>query len=281
MTEDPTAAERKRLLLSMLIPFMLVFLMWLMMGTSLLFGNDFHFLGIFPGRASSLTGVITSPFVHSGFRHLFNNSLPLFILGTALFYFYSQVSFRVLLWVTLLTGLAVWMTGRPAWHIGASGIVYGLAAFLFVSGIIRKHIPLMALSLLVAFIYGEMVWGIFPGFRIDISWESHMLGAAAGVILAIWYRHEGPQKPQPFYEREEDEEAGAEDENHGQAEAGAEDENPGQAEGGTGDENPGRKEAVADDEIPGRAESGADDENPGSDGDGAEENEAGSAKRAN
>mgnify|MGYP000927921535 CR=1 FL=1 len=211
MTKDSSAAEKKRLLLSMLIPFMLVFFMWLMMGASLLFGNDFHFLGIFPGKVTALTGIITSPFVHSGFRHLFNNSLPLFILGTALFYFYSQVSFRVLLWVTLLTGLAVWITGRPAWHIGSSGIVYGLAAFLFVSGIIRRHIPLMGLSLLVAFIYGEMVWGIFPGFRIDISWESHMLGMAAGVILALWYRHEGPQKPVPFYESEEEYEAGADE----------------------------------------------------------------------
>jgi membrane associated rhomboid family serine protease len=72
--------------------------------------------------------------------------------------------------------------------------------FCFVSGIIRRHIPLMGLSLLVAFVYGEMVWGIFPGFRMDISWESHMLGAAAGVILAVWYRAEGPQKPVPFYE---------------------------------------------------------------------------------
>ena len=195
----------------MLMPFMLVALMWLMLGASLLFDTDFHFLGIFPGKISALPGIITSPFIHSGTRHLLNNSLPLFILGTALFYFYSQVSFRVLLWVTLLTGLAVWITARPAWHIGASGIVYGLAAFLFVSGIIRRHIPLMALSLLVAFLYGEMVWGIFPGFRLDISWESHMLGAAAGVILAVWYRGEGPQKPVPFYEREEeDEEAAAE-----------------------------------------------------------------------
>jgi membrane associated rhomboid family serine protease len=96
------------------------------------------------------------------------------------------------------------MTGRPSWHIGASGIIYGLASFLFVSGIIRRHIPLMGLSLLVVFIYGEMVWGIFPGFRLDISWESHMLGAVAGIMLAVWYRAEGPQKPVPFYETEEE-----------------------------------------------------------------------------
>ncbi len=205
MTDTSSEAEKKRLLLSMLVPFLLVAFMWLTLAIGWLFETNLHFLGIYPGKASSLTGIITSPFIHSGARHLFNNTIPLFILGTALFYLYSQVSFRVLLWVTLLTGLAVWLTGRPAWHIGASGIVYGLASFLFVSGIIRRHIPLMALSLLVAFVYGEMVWGIFPGFRIDISWESHMLGAAAGVILAVWFRAEGPQKPVPFYEREEEE----------------------------------------------------------------------------
>jgi membrane associated rhomboid family serine protease len=227
MTEGASSFEKKRLLLSMLIPFMLVVLMWLMLGASMLFGTDFHFLGIYPGKISALPGIITSPFIHSGTRHLFNNSLPLFILGTALFYFYSQVSFRVLLWVTLLTGLAVWITARPAWHIGASGIVYGLASFLFVSGIIRRHIPLMALSLLVAFIYGEMVWGVFPGFRIDISWESHMFGAVAGVVLAVLFRREGPQKPVPFYEREEEEEeAGAEAET-GSDEPGGEDTSPG------------------------------------------------------
>lgn len=204
MEEGSAATEKRRLLLSMLIPFLLISFMWLVKVAEVIFETDFYFLGIFPRKLSSLTGILTSPFIHSGFRHLFNNSLPLFILGTALFYLYSQVSFRVLMWIMLLTGLTVWLTGRPAWHIGASGIVYGLASFLFVSGIIRRHIPLMGLSLLVAFVYGEMVWGIFPGFRIDISWESHMLGAAAGLLLAIWYRAEGPQKPVPFYENEEE-----------------------------------------------------------------------------
>ncbi|MFZ2286228.1 MAG: rhomboid family intramembrane serine protease [Bacteroidales bacterium] len=213
MDETTTATERRRLLLSMLIPFLLVAFMWLVKITEVLFETDFHFLGIFPRQVSSLTGIMTSPFIHSGIRHLFNNTIPLFILGTALFYFYSQVSFRVLFLIMLLTGLAVWITGRPAWHIGASGIIYGLATFLFVSGIIRRHIPLMGLSLLVAFIYGEMVWGIFPGFGMDISWESHMLGAVAGLLLAGWYRAEGPQRPVPFYEGEEDDEDGQLEEN--------------------------------------------------------------------
>jgi len=204
MDESSSHFERRRLLLSMLIPFLFIAFMWLVMSAEAIFRTDFYFLGIFPKRLTSLTGIITSPFIHADLKHIFNNTIPLFVLGTALFYFYSQVSFRVLLWLFLLTGMAVWLTGRPAWHIGASGIIYGLASFLFVSGIIRRHIPLMALSLLVVFLYGEMVWGIFPGFRIDISWESHMLGAVAGLILAVWFRAEGPQRPVPFYEREEE-----------------------------------------------------------------------------
>ncbi|MDX9773389.1 MAG: rhomboid family intramembrane serine protease [Bacteroidales bacterium] len=218
MDAGSSEAEKRRMLLSMFIPFLLVSFMWLIKGVEVLFETEYHFLGIYPRQLSALTGIVTSPFIHSDFRHLFNNSLPLFILGTALFYFYSEVSFRVLLWIMLLTGMAVWITGRPAWHIGASGIIYGLASFLFVSGIIRRFIPLMGLSLLVAFIYGEMVWGIFPGFRIDISWESHMLGAAAGLVLAVWYRSEGPQRPVPFYEREEeDDEEGYEENDTGES----------------------------------------------------------------
>jgi membrane associated rhomboid family serine protease len=209
MDERSSNFEKRRLLLSMLIPFLFIAFMWLVMGAEAIFKTDFHFLGIFPRRFESLTGIITSPFIHANLKHIFNNTIPLFVLGTALFYFYSQVSFRVLLWLFLLTGFAVWLTGRPAWHIGASGIIYGLASFLFVSGIIRRHIPLMALSLLVVFLYGEMVWGIFPGFRIDISWESHMLGAVAGLLLAIWYRDEGPQRPVPFYESDEEEQEDA------------------------------------------------------------------------
>lgn len=211
MEEHSSDFEKRRLLLSMLIPFLMVCCMWLVMGLEALFETDLYFLGIFPLRASSLAGIFTSPFIHAGLRHLFNNTIPLFVMGTALFYFYPQVSFRVLFWLFLLTGLAVWLTGRPSWHIGASGIVYGLASFLFVSGIIRRHIPLMGLSLLVAFLYGEMVWGIFPGFRPNISWESHMLGAVAGLLLAVWYRAEGPQRPVPFYEKEEEEQGDPEE----------------------------------------------------------------------
>ncbi len=185
----------KKLRLSMLIPGIIVFMMWLLKISELLFELDPTRLGIFPLSVKGLPGIIFSPFIHSGFRHLFKNTLPLFFLGSALFYFYSGIAVRVSLWTWVLTGLSVWLAGRPAWHIGASGLIYGLASFLFFSGILRKYFRLVALSLLIVFLYGSMVWGIFPDIYQDVSWESHMLGFISGIILSVVYRKEGPQQP--------------------------------------------------------------------------------------
>jgi len=140
-------------------------------------------------------GIVFSPFIHADFNHLISNSLPLFLLGVALFYFYSEVALKVFTLTFFLTGILVWVAGRDAWHIGASGLVYGLASFLFFSGIIRRYFRLIALSLLIVFLYGSMVWGLFPGVYKNVSWESHMLGFFSGVVLAIWFRKEGPQAP--------------------------------------------------------------------------------------
>jgi membrane associated rhomboid family serine protease len=189
---------RKKLLLSLIIPGIFVFIMWLVKIIELLFELDFSGFGIYPLKINGFSGIIFSPFIHADFKHLFNNSLPLFFLSIALFYFYSEVAMKVFAWTFLLTGLLVWLAGRDAWHIGASGLVYGLASFLFFSGIIRRYYRLVALSLLVVFLYGEMVWGIFPGVYKNVSWESHMLGFFSGIILSIWFRNEGPQ--QPVYE---------------------------------------------------------------------------------
>jgi membrane associated rhomboid family serine protease len=201
---------RKRLGLSMLIPGIFVFLMWLVKIIEVLFSINLASLGIYPLTPKGLPGIIFSPFIHANFGHLFNNSLPLFFLGTALFYFYSEIAVKVSLWTYFLTGTLVWIAGRDAWHIGASGLIYGLASFLFFSGIIRKYFRLVALSLLIVFLYGSMVWGIFPNIYREISWESHMLGFISGIILAVAYRKEGPQ--QPAYEWNEEENEGENEE---------------------------------------------------------------------
>ena len=197
----------------MIIPGIFVFLMWMVKIVEVLFGIDFSDYGIYPLTARGLEGILFSPFIHASFSHLFNNSLPLFFLSVALFYFYSEVAIKVFLWTYFLTGLLVWIAGRAAYHIGASGLVYGLASFLFFSGIIRRYFRLIALSLLIVFLYGSMVWGLFPGVYKNVSWESHMLGFFSGVVLAIRYRNEGPQKPVYEWMEEEETMPGEDEEN--------------------------------------------------------------------
>jgi membrane associated rhomboid family serine protease len=211
--DSENAFYRKKMLLSMLIPGIFVSLMWLVKISEVLFDVDFSSFGIYPLTVKGLAGIFFSPFIHGDFNHLFNNSLPFFFLATALFYFYSEVALKVFGWTYFLTGLFVWLAGREAWHIGASGLVYGLASFLFFSGILRKHFRLIALSLLIVFLYGSMVWGIFPNVYKNVSWESHMLGFFSGLILALWYRKEGPQQPAYEWMNDEEEEAGKEGEN--------------------------------------------------------------------
>lgn len=194
VSDVETRFYRKKLLLSILIPAIFIFFMWLIKIIEVIFEADFTAGGIYPLTLKGLPGIVFSPFIHNDFRHLVNNSLPLFLLSAALFYFYSEVALKILTLTYLLSGILVWIWGRESWHIGASGVVYGLAAFLFFSGIIRKNFRLTALSLLVVFLYGEMVWGLFPGVYRNVSWESHMLGFFAGIGLSIFFRKEGPQE---------------------------------------------------------------------------------------
>jgi membrane associated rhomboid family serine protease len=214
---DEASFYRKKLLLSIIIPGFFVFLMWLVKIIELLFDIDLTGFGIYPLEIRGLPGIFFSPLIHENLKHLFSNSVPLFFLATAVFYFYSEVALKVFLWTYFLTGLLVWIAGREAWHIGASGLVYGLASFLFFSGIIRRYFRLIALSLLVVFLYGSMVWGMFPEFYKNVSWESHMLGFFSGIILSIWFRKQGPQRPVYEWMDEEEEEKGGEGDGEGKS----------------------------------------------------------------
>jgi membrane associated rhomboid family serine protease len=219
MKDQITEIYRKKLLLSTVIPGVLIFIMWLVKIIEVLFELDFTRGGIYPLDPAGLQGVILSPLIHDDFRHLFNNTLPLFFLSIFLFYFYSDHAMKILGLTWLLTGSFVWFTGRESWHIGASGLVYGLASFLFFSGIIRKYFRLIALSLLIVFLYGSMVWGIFPDNNTNVSWEAHMLGFFSGIILTIIFRNVGPQPPVYDWMLEEEEESAREGE--GENENGA------------------------------------------------------------
>lgn len=199
---------RKKLLLSMIIPGIIVFFIWLVKISEVILDLDLTGGGIYPLEARGLPGIIFSPFIHADFRHLLNNTIPLFFLSVALFYFFSDAALKIFGWTYLLTGCFVWIAGRSAWHIGASGLVYGLASFLFFSGIIRKHLRLAALSMLIVFLYGSMVWGMFPEIYKNVSWESHMLGFISGIILTIAFRNEGPQPPVYEWMDEDEEDEG-------------------------------------------------------------------------
>lgn len=206
--------EERNMLQAMMIPALLVTLMWAVKIIEVVGDYDLSFLGIYPLKWESLPGILVTPFIHGDFRHLSANTVPIFILGSALFYFYRNIAWKILILIWLFTGIWVWIGARPSYHIGASGIVYGLSAFIFVSGIIRKHTGLMAMALVVVFLYGSLIWGIFPEFfpQERISWESHLYGLVAGIALAFFYRGEGPQRKKYSWEFEEEDE-GDDDEN--------------------------------------------------------------------
>src|SRR5690606_26258035 len=126
------------------------------------------------------------PLLHANFYHLLSNSIPLVVLGTALFFFYNRIAGRVFFYCYFVTGILVWIFARSANHIGASGLVYGIAFFLFFIGFSRKDFVSISVSLITVFFYGGIIYGVFPG-QLFVSWESHLLGALVGVYCAFEY----------------------------------------------------------------------------------------------
>jgi len=197
--------EKKKFIYSAVFPFIFVLFIVLVKTIELYFDTSFVRFGILPREFSGLKGVLLAPFIHGDWNHVFNNSLPLLILGWAMFYFYRSLAPKVILLSFLLAGLYTWISARTAYHIGASGLVYALFGFLFISGFLRKYIPLVALSPLVAFLYGSLIWGILPWDK-SISWEGHFWGLLIGLILAVVYRKQGPQRKEFVWPEEDEEE---------------------------------------------------------------------------
>lgn len=210
--------EKKHFYHSLVFPGFFLFLIWFFKFIEYGFETDLSFLGVLPRHWTGLIGIFTSPLVHADIKHLFDNSIPTFFLSLAIFYFYRAVAYKVFFIIYLSTGALVWAFAREAYHIGASGLIYGFASFLFVSGIIRSNRSLLAISLLVVFLYGSLVWGLFP-YDYQISWESHLMGAITGVATGIVFRKEGPDSDFEMWvrEMEEDEE---EDEKSPEMESG-------------------------------------------------------------
>lgn len=186
-------------------PILLLILMWTIFFADNQLGLELYQWGVHPRETDGLKGIFFMPLIHSqrDINHLFNNSLPTFVLLASLIYFYRKLAFRVVFWIWLGTGILTWLGARESYHIGMSGVIYGLAGFLFVSGAIRKYRPLMGVSLFVTFLYGSLIWGIFP-MQTHVSWEGHLFGLGMGIILAFVYRRQGPQSPKFRYEIEKE-----------------------------------------------------------------------------
>jgi membrane associated rhomboid family serine protease len=168
-------------------PILFILIIWIVFWFEVRFGFDFKFLGIYPRTLMGLRGAIFSPFIHGDIQHLYHNTIPLFVLSVALFYFYRAIAWKVIFYGILLSGLLTWGIGRPAYHIGASGLIYVLMSFTLFKGIFARHFRLIALSLLIVFLYGSMIWYVFP-IKSEVSWEGHLSGFLVGIFFAIIFR---------------------------------------------------------------------------------------------
>lgn len=165
---------------------------------------DLGFLGIYPRNISGLPGIFTAPLIHGSWQHLYSNTPPLIALFTLLFYFHQKIAVKTILSIWLLSGIFVWIFARQVYHVGFSGILYGLVAFVAWNGIFRRDLKSIALSLIILIYFGGMIAGILPGQE-KISWESHLLGGISGVIISFLNRREDyPENPENKEELEEE-----------------------------------------------------------------------------
>ena len=184
------------------IPLLAMIIIWAVYWLELALGVNFNEMGVMPRTLSGLKGVILSPFIHGSLEHLYNNTIPLGILLTALWYFYKDAAWKIVLYGILISGLLTWLIGRTSYHIGASGLIYVLASFIFFKGIFSSYYRLIALSLIVVFIYGSLLWYIFP-VKEGISWEGHLAGFLTGLLLASVVKATIPKPKKYEWEKED------------------------------------------------------------------------------
>lgn len=183
--------ENKKIWWVFVQPFLFVALLWLIFGLDEYFDLNLYQYSLLPRDFSQWFGVFTFPLIHGGVDHIAGNTWSIFILLAGVRYFFPQV-FGKVFWVSFIVpGVITFFIARPSFHLGASGMVYSLVAFLFFSGVIRLNRYLLALSLLMVFLYGNSVWYIFP-IEDGISFEGHLSGAIVGFTLAVLFRKTEP-----------------------------------------------------------------------------------------
>jgi membrane associated rhomboid family serine protease len=204
--EDPHA-DTRRLRRAFLVALTFTCILWAIRIVETLAGLDLAPYSLYPRQAPGLRGILLAPLLHGGFAHLIANTAPILALGTALIYGYPRAARIVIPVVWLGSGLAVWLVARPAFHLGASGLAFGMLFFVFTIGALRWDRRAIALSLTVFLLYGGMIGGILPTTP-NISFEYHLAGAVLGVILALMYRNLDPAPKEKTYDWEGEEEDG-------------------------------------------------------------------------
>ena len=197
-------ADTRRLQFAFIVALSFALLLWMLKLAEYLGDFDFSRFGIYPRQAAGLVGILCAPFIHGSVSHLFANTAPIIVIGTMLLYGYPRSAKVLIPAVYLGGGFAVWLFAREAFHIGASGLAFGMLFFVSTIGIIRRERRTIALSLLVLFLYGGMIWGVIPGAN-DVSFESHLSGALIGIALAFLLRNRDPEPPRKQYSWEHDE----------------------------------------------------------------------------
>jgi len=189
---DPeyTASDRaaRNFILALRLAAMFVLLVWLVHLLGWLVPWELRVYGLRPREAIGLLGVLSAPFLHADLAHLTSNTVPLFVGMTATLFLYPHAALRALPMILLGSGVLAWLFARPNVHIGASGLVYGILAFVFASGLLRRDLRSVGVSLMVWFLYGSLIWGVLP-LRQTMSWELHLSGALAGLLAAWLWRH--------------------------------------------------------------------------------------------
>ncbi|TGD57076.1 rhomboid family intramembrane serine protease [Flavobacterium humi] len=176
-------------------PLYLVLALWIVFWIEVQFKVSLTEFGIYPRTLSGLKGIVFSPFLHADISHLYNNSIPLFLLVAALRFFYRKQSLEVLVYGILFSGFGTWLIGRDNFHIGASGLIYVLISFIFFKGIQTNYYRLVSLSLTIVVLYGGMIWYVFPSAEAEISWESHLSGFITGFLLSFFMKTSVYQRP--------------------------------------------------------------------------------------
>ena len=209
-TPDPAFSQSVRaqhnFRLALKLSLVFVAILWLIFLADRILGLDLRSLGVQPRTFDGLRGIIFAPLLHGGFSHIVANSAPLVVLGTGMLYLYPSSAFKVIPLVYFGSNIAVWLLARPGVHIGASGLVYGLAAYIFTAGILRRDRRAVAAAMLVYFLYGTLAWGVMP-IKAGVSWETHLAAALIGIALAVYFRHSDiPPRKRYAWEDEDDEE---------------------------------------------------------------------------